>query len=47
VDVYVHKLRIKLDQALPDWRFVRTDVGFGYRFSSEPSHGFHTGATVR
>src|SRR5215210_955258 len=40
VDVYVHKLRIKLEESLPDWRFVRTHVGFGYRFSSEPSHAF-------
>ncbi|HKG17408.1 MAG TPA: helix-turn-helix domain-containing protein [Solirubrobacteraceae bacterium] len=36
VDVYVHTLRIKLEEALPDWRFVHTHVGFGYRFSSEP-----------
>jgi DNA-binding response OmpR family regulator len=47
VDVYVHKLRIKLEKALPDWRFVHTHVGFGYRFSSEPSHAFHTRATAR
>jgi DNA-binding response OmpR family regulator len=47
VDVYVHKLRIKLEEALPDWRFVHTHVGFGYRFSSEPSHAFHTRATAR
>jgi DNA-binding response OmpR family regulator len=47
VDVYVHKLRAKLEQALPDWRFIHTHVGFGYRFSSEPSHGFHTRATAR
>ncbi len=47
VDVYVHKLRIKLEDALPDWRFIHTHVGFGYRFSSEPSHPFHTRATTR
>lgn len=47
VDVYVHKVRIKLEQALPEWRFVHTHVGFGYRFSSEPSHGFHRRATGR
>jgi DNA-binding response OmpR family regulator len=47
VDVYIHKLRAKLEQALPDWRFIHTHVGFGYRFSSEPSHGFHTRATAR
>ena len=46
VDVYVHKVRAKLDAALPDWRFIHTHVGFGYRFSSEPSLGFHNGATA-
>jgi DNA-binding response OmpR family regulator len=47
VDVYVHKLRTKLERALPEWRFLHTHVGFGYRFSGEPSHGFHTDATTR
>ena len=41
VDVYVHKLRVKLEEALPDRRFIHTHVGFGYRFSPEPSHAFH------
>jgi DNA-binding response OmpR family regulator len=45
VDVYVHKLRAKLEAALPGWRFIHTHVGFGYRFSCEPSHAFHTPAT--
>ena len=47
VDVYVHKLRAKLERALPDWSFVHTHVGFGYRFSAEASHFFHNGATSR
>jgi DNA-binding response OmpR family regulator len=47
VDVYVHKLRAKLEEALPDWAFIHTHVGFGYRFSSEPSHGFHIRSTTR
>jgi len=47
VDVYVHKLRAKLEEALPDWRFIHTHVGFGYRFSSEPLHAFHIPATGR
>ena len=47
VDVYIHKLRSKLETALPDWRFIHTHVGFGYRFSSEPSHAFHIEATGR
>ena len=43
IDVYVHKLRVKLEEALPDWRFIHTHVGFGYRFS--PS--LHTLFTFR
>jgi DNA-binding response OmpR family regulator len=35
VDVYVHKLRTKLAQALPGWRFIHTHFGFGYRFAAE------------
>ena len=46
VDVYVHKLRTKLERSLPEWRFLHTHVGFGYRFSSEPSHAFHIPATA-
>ena len=30
-DVYVHKLRTKLERALPQHRFIHTHVGFGYR----------------
>ena len=37
VDVYVHKLRTKLAQALPGWRFIHTHFGFGYRFAAEPA----------
>jgi DNA-binding response OmpR family regulator len=44
VDVYVHKLRSKLETALPDQQFIHTHVGFGYRFAPESSHGFHTNA---
>lgn len=47
VDVYVRKLRRKLAAALPDWRCIHTHFGFGYRFSPEPSHVFHTAATGR
>ena len=42
VDVYVHKLRAKLEAALPGWTFIHTHVGFGYRLFAEPSHPFHT-----
>jgi DNA-binding response OmpR family regulator len=44
VDVYVHKLRAKLEAALPEWSFIHTHVGFGYRLFAELSHGFHTRA---
>src|SRR4051812_30186956 len=40
VDVYVHKLRIKLATALPEWAFIHTHFGFGYRFQPESSHPF-------
>ena len=45
VDVYVHKLRSKLEDALPAWRFIHTHVGFGYRFEPAFSHAFHNQAT--
>ena len=45
VDVYVHKLRAKLASALPDWQFIHTHFGFGYRFQAEPSHAFHKTST--
>lgn len=35
VDVYVRKLRVKLQEALPDWRFIHTHFGFGYRLAAE------------
>ena len=37
VDVYVSKLRGKLEAATPDYRFIHTHPGFGYRFQSQPS----------
>ncbi len=36
VDVYVRKLRVKLQDALPAWRFIHTHFGFGYRMAAEP-----------
>ncbi len=35
VDVYVGKLRQKLDEALPERRFIHTHFGFGYRLQSQ------------
>jgi DNA-binding response OmpR family regulator len=45
IDVYVHKLRAKLEEALPAWKFIHTHVGFGYRFEPVVSHAFHNQAT--
>jgi DNA-binding response OmpR family regulator len=42
VDVYVSKLRAKLEQAVPDRRYIHTHPSFGYRFQSEPSHDLDT-----
>jgi DNA-binding response OmpR family regulator len=39
VDVYVRKLRVKLEEALPGWRFIHTHFGFGYRLAAERSRG--------
>jgi DNA-binding response OmpR family regulator len=37
VDVFVRKLRQKLEKASPGWRYIHTHFGVGYRFSPEPS----------
>jgi DNA-binding response OmpR family regulator len=39
VDVYVSKLRGKLEAAMPDRRFIHTHPGFGYRFQPQPALG--------
>ena len=36
VDVYVGKLRQKLELAVPGRSFIHTHFGFGYRFAAEP-----------
>ena len=36
VDVYVSKLRSKLETALPHWKYIHTHIGFGYCFSPQP-----------
>jgi len=35
VDVYVGKLRQKLEEVLPNRTFIHTHFGFGYRFTPE------------
>ena len=47
VDVYVRKLRAKLEAALPGESFIHTHFGFGYRFHRELSQVFHKDATRR
>jgi DNA-binding response OmpR family regulator len=52
IDVYIHKLRVKLESALPaEQTYIHTHVGFGYRLDPEPvgahSHPFHKAATGR
>ena len=36
VDVFVRKLRQKLEKASPGWRYIHTHFGVGYRFAPEP-----------
>ena len=47
VDVYVRKLRVKLEHALPSWRFIHTHFGFGYRLSAERQQGPNDSFTTR
>ncbi len=35
VDVFVRKLRQKLEKASPDWQYIHTHFGVGYRFAPE------------
>ncbi len=39
VDVFVRKLRQKLEKASPGWRYIHTHFGIGYRFAAEPAEG--------
>ena len=38
VDVFIRKVRQKLEQASPGWRYIHTHFGVGYRFDPE-AHG--------
>ena len=40
VDVFVRKLRQKLERVSPGWRYIHTHFGIGYRFAAEPAGGF-------
>jgi DNA-binding response OmpR family regulator len=46
VDVYVSKLRAKLQRAMPDRRFIHTHPGFGYRFQPQPTPDATASATA-
>jgi DNA-binding response OmpR family regulator len=46
VDVFVRKLRQKLEKASPDWRYIHTHFGVGYRFAAEPVDGSAPAARV-
>ena len=39
VDVFVRKLRQKLERISPSWRYVHTHFGVGYRFAAEALDG--------
>jgi DNA-binding response OmpR family regulator len=41
VDVFVRKLRQKLERVSPDWRYIHTHFGVGYRFAPLSLHGEH------
>ncbi len=44
VDVFVRKVRQKLERASPGWRYIHTHFGIGYRFAAEPVAGGRTSA---
>lgn len=35
VDVLIRRVRAKLEEVAPDWRYIHTHFGIGYRFSPE------------
>ncbi len=37
VDVFIRKVRQKLETASPDWEYIHTHFGVGYRFEPEPA----------
>jgi DNA-binding response OmpR family regulator len=41
VDVFVRKLRQKLERVSPGWRYIHTQFGVGYRFAPEPERADH------
>jgi DNA-binding response OmpR family regulator len=47
VDVFVRKLRQKLERASPGWRYIHTHFGVGYRFEAERVDGDPAPAPTR
>src|ERR687885_576770 len=45
VDVFVRKLRQKLEKASPAWRYIHTHFGVGYRFAPEAVEKAGVGAS--
>jgi DNA-binding response OmpR family regulator len=39
VDVFVRKVRQKIERQSPEWRYIHTHFGIGYRFQPEPAEG--------
>jgi DNA-binding response OmpR family regulator len=39
VDVFIRKLRAKLQKDSPGWSYIHTHFGVGYRFEAEPAAG--------
>ncbi len=46
VDVYVRKLRVKLEAALPGWSFIHTHFGLGYRLAAGPRQEVTAGSQL-
>jgi DNA-binding response OmpR family regulator len=46
VDVFVRKLRQKLEKASPGWRYIHTHFGVGYRFAPDAVEGAAVGSPV-
>lgn len=44
VDVFIRKLRQKLEKRSPGWSYIHTHFGVGYRFDPEPADGTATEA---
>jgi DNA-binding winged helix-turn-helix (wHTH) protein len=46
VDVFIRKLRQKLEKRSPEWEYIHTHFGVGYRFDPESSSAASAAATA-